>query len=118
MVSKNEIYKDPQTSCKTRHKVKIISCRGECSTNPNLAPNQKHQTDNELDSFKLLDKSAKFSYLIGTNKRDTQLTRPFVGASSVCCQVVKRRSKKIKLYCPDGSSYVSEIEIIKKCADL
>lgn len=76
-----------------------------------------NRAESELEKFQLLDKNAKFSYLIGTNKRETPDERPLLSTSS-CCQAIKRRLKKLRLYCPDGKSFVTEIEIIKKCARL
>lgn len=110
MISKNEIYTDPKTGCKSRKRVKLLSCRGECQQQ------QKYSSPNinGFEKFQLSDDktNAKFSgYLIGTNKRESPLFQP-----QQCCQVSKRRPKKLRLFCDDGSSYVTEIEIVRKCS--
>lgn len=114
VVSKNEIYVDVETGCKTRKRVKMLSCRGECSSSTvgssGEISSSSSSSSSQLDKFKLLDPNAKFSYLIGTNKRETSRQ------SSQCCQVIKRKSRKLRLFCQDGSSYLSEINMVKKCS--
>ena len=108
VVVKNDIYVDTETGCKTRKRVKIWSCRGECSFGG--------ESSVQLNKFKLLDPNAKFSYLIGTNKRETSSQTSSSSSSSQCCQVTKRKARKLRLFCEDGSSYVSELNLVKKCS--
>lgn len=116
VILRNEIYTDLRTGCMTRKRVKQTSCRSECKKQTrSMMTREEERTEGGLEKFQLLDKNAQFSYLIGTNKRAAHLRRHVSQPDVLCCQPIKRRTKKLRLFCPNGSSYITEIDMIKKC---
>lgn len=99
-----EIYVDSNTGCKSRKKIRTVTCEGACTGQ-----------DSALDQFQLLDKNAQFSYLIGTNKKRDAQTRDSQSAD-VCCQATRTKAKPFRLFCADGSSYLHDVNMVKKCS--
>ncbi|CAF0707250.1 unnamed protein product [Brachionus calyciflorus] len=92
----NDFYMDETSGCKTKRKIKMIQCGGQCSA--------------EMKKLKLLDNKEMFGYLIGTNNRQN------VRSINECCIPIKTRLRRVKLFCDNGSTFVKDINLIKKCS--
>lgn len=103
----NEIYTDKNTGCKTKRKIKMLKCSGDCSSKAS-----------EMKRFKSLDSKEPVSYLIGTNRQPMQrsLSETSHLENEKCCVPSKTRNRRVKLFCNDGSTYLNDINIIKKCS--
>jgi len=55
-----------------------------------------------------------FGYLIGTNKH-TVAGRDIVVNKTSCCRASKVKKRKMKLFCADGSTIMTDVSIVKKC---
>lgn len=95
-----DFYTDPKTGCKSKKKIKMIKCSGECNKLNNDEKNDK------------LSQMPSFSFLIGTNRKSNQRS---VNSLQQCCQPIKNRPKKIKLFCIDGSTIIADVHMPKKC---
>jgi hypothetical protein len=87
-----EFYQDESTGCKTKRKIRLFKCSGQC-----IDETQNNQT--------------RFNYIIGTNKRDSSK----LITSSTCCMPSKTKERKVKLYCDDGSTIVKDLSIVRQC---
>lgn len=88
-----DFYTDSKTGCKSKKRLPFIKCTGSC----------KQMTNEEKQP-------PSFAFLIGTNKKAIQrsITTP-------CCQPVRTKPKKIKLFCSDGSTILADISLPRKC---
>ena len=101
---------DPRTGCKSKRKIKTLKCKSECSSSSQSESNSLNQTP--------------FNYLIGTNKQTLRSLKPN-GATSTnnngnnksktCCKASKVKRRKMKLFCADGSTIMTDVSIIKRC---
>jgi hypothetical protein len=102
-----DFYTDIKTGCKTNRKIKQIVCKGECKQiSTDKDPNKQSQMPS-------------FAFLIGTNKKaaayQRSITTTSLATPTKCCQPIRSRSKKVKLYCPGGSTLITDIHLPKKC---
>ena len=97
----NDFYVDPQTGCKSKRKIKTLKCKSECSVSPK-------------QSLNLLGNKTPFGYIIGTNKHILRSLNSNGGSES-CCQASRVKKRKIKLFCADGSTLMTELSIVKRC---
>ena len=89
-----DFYVDPNTGCKSKRKIKSLKCKSDC------APSQMSPLRNKTP----------FGYIIGTNKHIVRSSN-----SDTCCRPSKVKRRKLKLFCADGSTILTELSIVKKC---
>lgn len=96
----HDFYTDTKTGCKSRKKLRMIKCTGTC------------RSENSNDK---LSQMPQFNFLIGTNRKSANQRSINSNLAPSCCQPVKTRAKKIKLFCNDGSTIIADINLPKKC---
>ena len=101
-----DFYVDSNTGCKSKRKIKSLKCKSDCSLSSNQA------------QLKTLNQTP-FGYLIGTNKQTLRSLRQINEATkrkSSCCRASKVKKRKMKLFCADGSTIMTDVSIIKRCS--
>jgi hypothetical protein len=99
----NDFYVDVQSGCKSKRKIKTLTCKSECD-------------QSQMRSIKQMP----FGYIIGTNKHilSRSLNNNRINTNphaNSCCQASRVKRRKIKLFCADGSTIMTEINIVKRC---
>ena len=98
----HEFFADSKTGCKSRKKIKMIKCKGECTA-----------SDPSMSQSSFQGQSSSFGFIIGTNRKPNQRSLPTT--PSQCCRPAKTKPRKIKLYCDDASTIMVDITLPKKC---
>ncbi len=92
-------HMDSATGCKSIRRIRHLTCSGVCRPSPPV--------------YRSLDEDSKFdskaSLFIGTNLKS-------IGTRAAsCCKPGEFKKRKVKLLCPDGSSFVKQIEVARQC---
>jgi hypothetical protein len=110
----SEIYVDEKSGCKSKRKIKLVKCDGQCMNNE--GENGLNKKSPSI-KFRSIDYNKQpFSFIIGSNKKQLSLRSNRMAANNKCCSVSETRQKRMKLHCENGSVITTEVNLVKECS--